>query len=91
MAVPGSVVEGAVYQVGSVEHGETLAAYETNNYHSNPCRIRHTDGKKPADGIGYVFNIIGNPKELSEGVLAKDLVGKEWEIHRSGKACWEEH
>ena len=44
-----------------------LAAYETQNYQADPCRIRYTDGKEPADDIGYTFKFKGNPKELSEG------------------------
>ncbi|KAJ5664062.1 hypothetical protein N7507_004793 [Penicillium longicatenatum] len=64
---PGSVVEGAVYHVETVEHGERLAAYETNNYHADPCRIRYTDGKEPADDIGYTFKFKGNRNDLSKG------------------------
>ena len=65
----GSVVEGAVYHVETVEHGERLAAYETNNYKTHPCRISYTDGKEPSEGIGYTFKFRGDQKDLSEGTF----------------------
>ena len=49
---PGSMVEGAVYHVETVEHGERLAAYETKNYQTGPCRICYTGGKEPSDDVG---------------------------------------
>ncbi|CDM38409.1 hypothetical protein DTO013E5_9724 [Penicillium roqueforti] len=66
---PDSVIEGAVYHVKTVEHGERLAAYETQNYQASPCRIRYTDGKEPADDVGYTFKFKGNRKDLSEGIF----------------------
>ena len=65
----GSVVEGAVYHVETVEHGERLAAYETNNYKTHPCRISYTDGEEPSEGIGYTFKFRGDQKDLSEGTF----------------------
>lgn len=64
---PGSVVDGAVFRVRTLQEGERLAAYETGNYHTVPCRIRYTDGKEPEDDIGYVFQFVGDHRELSEG------------------------
>ncbi|KAF7591581.1 hypothetical protein BBP40_001329 [Aspergillus hancockii] len=64
---PNSVVEGAAYNVQTVEQGERLAAYETSNYRTEPCLIKYTDGKEPAEGLGYTFKFAGNPKDLSEG------------------------
>ncbi|KAJ5565761.1 hypothetical protein N7535_007399 [Penicillium sp. DV-2018c] len=66
---PDSVVEGAVYHVKTVEHGERLAAYETKNYQADPCRIRYTDGKEPADDVGYTFKFKGDQNELSDGTF----------------------
>jgi hypothetical protein len=54
-----SVVEGVVYHVKMVEHGERLAAYETKNYQAGPYRIRYTDGKA-ADDVGYIFKFKGD-------------------------------
>ncbi|KAJ5479857.1 hypothetical protein N7530_005366 [Penicillium desertorum] len=64
---PDSEVEGAVYHVKTVEHGERLAAYETKSYQASPCRIHYTDGKEPADEVGYTFKFEGNKKDLSDG------------------------
>ena len=66
---PGSVVNGAVYRVQTVEHGGRLAAYETSNYCTHPCRIEYTDGKAPAQDFGYTFKFIGNQRDLSEGAF----------------------
>lgn len=66
---PDSVVEGAVYHVQTVEHGERLAAYETKNYKVGPCRIRYTDGKEPADNVGYTFKFKGDQTDLSDGIF----------------------
>lgn len=40
---PDSEVEGAAYHVQTVEHGEKLVAYETNNYHALPCHIYYIE------------------------------------------------
>lgn len=64
-----SVIEGAVYHVETVEHGERIAAYETKNYKTHPCRISYTDGKEPSEGIGYAFKFRGDQKDLSEGTF----------------------
>lgn len=64
-----AVVEGAVYHVQTVDHGEKLAAYETNNYRTHPCRIHYTDGLEPKNEDGHAFVFQGNPKDLSEGVF----------------------
>ena len=66
---PDSVVEGAVYHVKTVEHGERLAAYETCNYCADPSRIQYTDGKEPAEDVGYTFKFIGNHADLNEGTF----------------------
>lgn len=63
----GSVVEGAVFRVRTVQEGGRLAAYETRNYRTVSCRIHYTDGKEPEDDIGYVFQFVGDQRELSEG------------------------
>jgi hypothetical protein len=60
-------VEGAVYHVQTVNHGERLAAYETSSYHAQPCRIRYSDGKEPSQEFGYTFKFVGDPDDLSEG------------------------
>lgn len=52
-----------------MNHGERLAAYETNNYRADPCRIRYTDGKEPIEEFGYTFKFRGDQKELTEGVF----------------------
>ncbi|KAE8369169.1 hypothetical protein BDV27DRAFT_121176 [Aspergillus caelatus] len=62
-----TVVEGAVYYVQSAEDGGRLAAYETNNYRTESCVIRYTDGKEPAEELGYVFKFVGNPNDLHDG------------------------
>ena len=64
-----SVIEGAVYYVETVEHGERLAAYETKNYKTHPCRMSYTDGKEPSEGIRYAFKFRGDQKDLSEGTF----------------------
>lgn len=66
---PGSVFEGAVDHVKTVEHGERLAAYETKNYQADPCRIHYTDGKEPSDDVRYTFKFKGHQKDLSEGTF----------------------
>ncbi|OQE22743.1 hypothetical protein PENFLA_c012G10228 [Penicillium flavigenum] len=58
-----------VYYVKTVEHGERLAAYETKNYQARPCRIHYTDGKEPADEVGYTFKFEGSKKDLSDGIF----------------------
>ncbi|PWY94337.1 hypothetical protein BO94DRAFT_532280 [Aspergillus sclerotioniger CBS 115572] len=58
-----------VYHVRSVEDGEKLAAYETNNYRASPCIIMYTDGKEPVKEYGSTFKFVGNKKDLSEGVF----------------------
>jgi hypothetical protein len=50
-----------------VEEGERLATYETSNYRTEPCLMKYTDGKEPAEDLGYTFKFAGNPKDLSEG------------------------
>ncbi|RAK99443.1 gamma-glutamylcyclotransferase family protein [Aspergillus ibericus CBS 121593] len=64
---PGSVVEGAVYHVHSVEDGEKLAAYETKTYRADPCIIRYTDGQEPRREYGSTFKFVGNQRDLTEG------------------------
>ncbi|KAJ6076651.1 hypothetical protein N7499_008632 [Penicillium canescens] len=64
-----SVVEGAVYHVRTVEHGERLAAYETKYYQAGACRIRYTDGKEPADDVGYTFKFKGDQNDLRDGTF----------------------
>lgn len=75
-----SVVEGAVYNVQTVEDGEKLAAYETGNYRTESCLIHYTDGKEPSQELGYTFLFAGNPNDLSEGSF--DL--KVW-LRRMGR------
>lgn len=65
----GLKVEGLVYHVQMVEHGEKLAEYETSNYNADPCHIRYTDGQKPEDDYGHTFKFVGDEKDLSEGVF----------------------
>ncbi|CRG92800.1 hypothetical protein PISL3812_09867 [Talaromyces islandicus] len=64
---PGSRVKGTVYNVQTVEHGERLAAYETNNYHARPCRIHYLDKEYPPQDLGHTFMFVGNVQDLSEG------------------------
>ena len=63
----GMVVEGAVYDVGSVEDGGKLAAYETGYYRAERCLIRYVDGEEPGTDIGSTFKFVGDSRELSEG------------------------
>jgi len=67
--VPGSVVEGAVYNVQTVADAQKLADYETRNYTLVARDIRYSDGKSPAQQTGHVFLFDGNPKDLSEGTF----------------------
>ncbi|KAL7924401.1 hypothetical protein ACQKWADRAFT_268403 [Trichoderma austrokoningii] len=64
---PGKVVHGVVYHVETVEHGERLASYETNNYRADRCNISYIDGSD--DDLGYVFKFVGNPRDLSDGTF----------------------
>lgn len=66
---PEKVVHGAVYHVGTEEHGERLASYETNNYRADPCRISYTDGCEPVEDLGHVFKFVGNVRDLSDGTF----------------------
>lgn len=66
---PGPTIEGAVFQVRTVEEGKRLAEYETANYRTMPCRIRFRDGKEPDSQNGYVFLFAGDLRELSEGTF----------------------
>lgn len=66
-AARGMVVEGAVYDVGSVEDGGKLAAYETGYYRAEPCLIRYVDGEEPGQSVGSTFKFVGDLRELSEG------------------------
>ncbi|KAH8691936.1 hypothetical protein BGW36DRAFT_303436 [Talaromyces proteolyticus] len=77
---PGSTIEGAVYHVQTVDHGERLAAYETDNYHAHPCRIHYSDEKEPSQDFGYTFKFVGNSNDLSEG----DFDLKVW-LKRMGR------
>ncbi|PLB38564.1 gamma-glutamylcyclotransferase family protein [Aspergillus candidus] len=67
--VPGSTVEGAVYQVTKEEHAERLAFYETINYRADPCCIYYRDGKEPAQDSGCTFVYAGSRKDLRDGVF----------------------
>lgn len=62
-------VEGAVYDVRSVEDAEKLAVYETSNHTTVSCDIRYLDGKDPGKQVGHVFVFDGNPRDLSEGIF----------------------
>ncbi|OOF93249.1 hypothetical protein ASPCADRAFT_209837 [Aspergillus carbonarius ITEM 5010] len=64
---PGSIVEGAVYHVQTVEDGEKLAAYETKHYHVDRCIIMYTDGKEPVKEYGSTFKFVGQKTDLTEG------------------------
>lgn len=64
---PEVIVEGTVYNVQSVEDGETLAAYETGYYRTEPCLIQYVDGEEPGQDLGSVFKFVGDERELSEG------------------------
>lgn len=64
---PGGEIEGAVYDVGSLEHAAKLAEYETSSYRPTGCAIRFLDGREPAHTAGYVFLFVGNPRDLGEG------------------------
>ncbi|KKK26142.1 hypothetical protein ARAM_005993 [Aspergillus rambellii] len=66
---PGKVVHGTVYHVETIEYGERLASYETDNYQANPCHINYTDRNKPVDHFGYVFKFVGNVRDLSDGTF----------------------
>ncbi|RAH84384.1 hypothetical protein BO86DRAFT_307084 [Aspergillus japonicus CBS 114.51] len=70
---PGSVVHGFVYHVRTVEFGEKLATYETNNYHAEPCLIRFTDDQGPKEDIGHTFKFVGNVNDLSDGNFSLEL------------------
>ena len=63
----GRVVEGAVYNVGSVEDGGKLAAYETGYYRAERCLIRYVDGEETGTDVGSTFKFVGDWRELSEG------------------------
>lgn len=63
----GMVVEGAVYDVESVEDGGKLAAYETGYYRAERCLIRYVDGEEPGTDVGSTFRFVGDSSELSEG------------------------
>lgn len=65
--MPGSRVEGAVYEVRSVGDGEKLVAYETENYATVSCDIFFHDGRKPGRQTGSVFVFDGDSGDLSEG------------------------
>ncbi|EGX88970.1 poly(A) polymerase pla1, putative [Cordyceps militaris CM01] len=62
-----ATIDGAAYDVESVEHARRLAAYETSNYQAKPCKIIHTDGKQPETQHGRVFMFAGNPSDLEAG------------------------
>lgn len=63
---PGLTVEGLVYHVQTVEHGEKLAAYETKNYKARRCRIHYLDNEDPQEDLGYTFMFAGDERDLSE-------------------------
>lgn len=64
-----SSIEGAVFQVRTVQEGKRLAEYETANYRTTPCQIRSRDGKQPDIENGHVFVFAGDRRELSEGTF----------------------
>ena len=70
----GATVEGAVFEVTSVEAAGKLARYQTKVYRTVPCTIEFTDGKEPETTRGRTFRFAGDPHDLSEG--RSDL--KEW-------------
>lgn len=53
--VPGSRVEGAVYEVRTVNDAEKLAAYETRKYTTVSYDIGFLNGWEPARQVGSVF------------------------------------
>lgn len=59
-----AAVEGAVYDVKTVEDGEKLAAYETSSYQAGSCWIRYVDGEEPREEVGSVFKFVGSEKGL---------------------------
>lgn len=80
------MVEGAVYHVKMVEHGERLAAYETNNYKTHPCRISYTDGKEPRRFRIYL-HVQGGSEGFERGnFLPESLVEKNGKTCCGGKA-----
>lgn len=64
-----AIVSGAVYDVESVDDARKLAAYETKNYQTKPCRINYTDGKQPETAYGQLFMFAGNKGDLDAGTF----------------------
>lgn len=65
--MPGSRVEGAVYEVRSGGDAEKLAAYETGNYATVSCDIVFQDGREPGRQNGSAFVFDGDSGDLGEG------------------------
>lgn len=63
---PEKVVHGDVYHVETEKPVERLASYETDNYRTDPCRIKYSDDKEPVDDFGFVFKFVGNVRDLSD-------------------------
>lgn len=66
---PGSIIEGFVFNVKTVEGGEKLAAYETTSNRAEPCLIKYTDHHGPPEELGYTFKFIGESSDLTEGTF----------------------
>ncbi|KAF9893126.1 hypothetical protein FE257_012537 [Aspergillus nanangensis] len=62
----GSTVEGVACYIQTEAQAAKLAAYETDHYHADPCRIDYTDEKEPAQAMGYTFRFVGNHNDLSD-------------------------
>ncbi|PWY82929.1 hypothetical protein BO70DRAFT_314333 [Aspergillus heteromorphus CBS 117.55] len=82
---PGSIVRGVAYHVHTVENGEKLAAYETDNYRIEPCLINYTDNHESEEDLGYTFKFAGNPNDLSDGIFDLGVWLKR--MGRDGRSC----
>ncbi|EZF29936.1 hypothetical protein TMEN_2888 [Trichophyton mentagrophytes] len=62
-----AVIEGAVYNVESVEHAHALANYETKNYTTGTTTAYYSDGQQPETDQVTIYVFAGNRSDLSEG------------------------
>ncbi|KAM5433798.1 hypothetical protein MferCBS31731_006938 [Microsporum ferrugineum] len=62
-----AVIEGAVFNVETVEHARELARYETKNYTTGSTTAYYSDGRQPATDQATIYVFAGNRADLTEG------------------------
>ncbi|KAF3480880.1 uncharacterized protein GIQ15_06227 [Arthroderma uncinatum] len=62
-----AIIEGAAFNVATVQHARLLAEYETDNYTTGTTTVYYTDGQQPATDQGNIYVFSGDRTILREG------------------------